>query len=66
MYQFPKVGDIVLAGAGMYAELLSMPNGEDGTCVVRWLNRGEDGSWWGYHHSRVPASTIVPLEGERL
>ena len=53
-----KEGDRVMAGAGMHAELRGLsPDGY--TAVVRWLNY-DDGQWWGYHHSRVPTSTLQP------
>lgn len=54
-----KVGDHVIAGAGMRAELRS-DSGPD--AVVRWLQWDEAVGWWGYHHSRVPWSTIRPVE----
>lgn len=52
-----KEGDRVMAGVGMHAELRGRPDNH--TAVVRWLNY-DDGQWWGYHHSRVPASTLQP------
>jgi len=58
-----QVGDRVLAGAGFHAELRSTPRdpaADKCGVVVRCLNRAEDGTWWGYHHSRVPVSTLKP------
>ena len=58
-----QVGDRVLAGAGLHAELRSTPSdpaADKCGVVVRYLNRAEDGTWWGYHVARVAVSTLKP------
>lgn len=50
------VGDRVLAGSGMPAELRSTGGGD--TAVVRWLDPG-------WQHSRVPWSTVRAMEVEK-
>jgi len=54
-----RVGDIVLAGAGMRAELRSSFVSDERTpdAVVRWIDA--DGNGW--QHSRVPWSTVRPV-----
>jgi hypothetical protein len=51
------VGDIVLAGAGIRAELRSIPDDNPDTAVVRWI----DEHGYGWQHSRVPWSTVRPF-----
>ena len=58
-----QVGDRVLAGAGLHAELRTTPSdpaADKCGVLVRYLNRADDGTWWGYHHSRVAVSTLKP------
>lgn len=62
-------GDLVMAGAGMHAELRGTYLGVDGLptggAVVRLL--GWDGHrWWGHDHASVPWSTIEPWRGGRV
>lgn len=57
------VGDHVMAGAGMRAELLTTWHAESPHAVVRWLLPDDvHGGWWGSHHSNVPWHTIKPLK----
>lgn len=55
-----KVGDRVIAGAGMLAELRCTYT--PGTqAVVRWIHVDPDtGQEWGYHYSLVPWWTVKP------
>jgi len=58
-----QVGDRVLAGAGLHAELRTTPSdpaADKCGVLVRYLNRAEDGTWWGYHVARVAVSTLKP------
>lgn len=60
-----QVGDHVIAGAGLRAELRSTMADNPDTAVVRWLRWSDSIGWWGAHHSRVPWSTISAADGAR-
>jgi hypothetical protein len=53
-----NVGDVVMAGAGMLAELRSTYFPGQTHALVRWMNVETDGTDWGAHHSLVSWSTV--------